>query len=72
MAHSERRRGQRLGQQGQVPAAHNERRRGRRPGSAIKLLRRTTSGASRYGLDPKIKYLRGAVDIGLGITIKFL
>jgi hypothetical protein len=39
---------------------------------AIKLLRRTTSGAADNGLGTTIKYLRGATGIGLGTSVKYM
>jgi hypothetical protein len=41
-------------------------------GTAVKYLRRLTSGAAGNGLRTMIKYLRGAASIGLGTTIKYL
>jgi hypothetical protein len=42
------------------------------PGTTIKYLRRTTSGAAGNGLHTTIKHMRGAAGIGLGTTIKHL
>jgi hypothetical protein len=39
-------------------------------GVTIKYLRRTTSGPAGNGLGETAKYVRGAANIGLGITIK--
>jgi len=39
-------------------------------GTTIKFLRRTLSAAAGSGLGITVKYLRGAVSIGLGTTIK--
>ena len=38
----------------------------------MNYLRRSTSGAAGSSLGTKIKYLRGAMDISLGATIKYL
>jgi hypothetical protein len=40
--------------------------------TTIKYLRRSTSGATGSGLGNTIKYLRGALGIGLATTIKYL
>jgi hypothetical protein len=69
---NERRRGQRTGHHGQVPATHNERRRGHRPGAMTNYLRCTTSGPAGNCLGTTIKFLRAAAGIDLGTTIKNL
>ena len=35
-------------------------------------MQRTTSGVAGSGLYTTVKYLRGAADIGIGFTIKYL
>jgi hypothetical protein len=35
-------------------------------------MQRTTSGVAGNGLYTTVKYLRGAADIGIGFTIKYL
>jgi hypothetical protein len=54
----------------QVPAANSQRRCGQQPGTNIKYLRQTTSGAAGYSMGFTIKHMRGAAGISLGTTIK--